>query len=69
MSRPRDEDCPEIYGPASRLKGAAVSDQSGGPGWWLASDGKWYPPQPDSLTSETSVMPLDKAPGKESFAR
>jgi hypothetical protein len=23
-----------------------VSDQSQGPGWWLASDGKWYPPQP-----------------------
>jgi hypothetical protein len=21
-----------------------VSDQSGGPGWWVASDGKWYPP-------------------------
>lgn len=21
-----------------------MSDQSGGPGWWLASDGKWYPP-------------------------
>ena len=24
-----------------------MSDQSGGPGWWLASDGRWYPPQPD----------------------
>lgn len=23
-----------------------MSDQSGGPGWWLASDGRWYPPQP-----------------------
>jgi hypothetical protein len=22
-----------------------VSDVQGGPGWWLASDGKWYPPQ------------------------
>ena len=22
-----------------------MSDQSPGPGWWLASDGKWYPPQ------------------------
>ena len=22
-----------------------MSDQSQGPGWWLASDGKWYPPQ------------------------
>lgn len=23
-----------------------MSDVSQGPGWWLASDGKWYPPQP-----------------------
>jgi hypothetical protein len=22
-----------------------MSDQSQGPGWWIASDGKWYPPQ------------------------
>jgi hypothetical protein len=22
-----------------------VSDQPLGPGWWKASDGKWYPPQ------------------------
>ncbi|HEY7947479.1 MAG TPA: hypothetical protein VID75_07380 [Acidimicrobiales bacterium] len=21
-----------------------MSDMSGGPGWWIASDGKWYPP-------------------------
>lgn len=25
--------------------------QSPPPGWWLASDGRWYPPQPP--TSET----------------
>src|SRR5688572_30220277 len=24
----------------------SVSDASQGPGWWMASDGKWYPPQP-----------------------
>lgn len=23
-----------------------MSDASQGPGWWQASDGKWYPPQP-----------------------
>lgn len=23
-----------------------MSDTAQGPGWWLASDGKWYPPQP-----------------------
>jgi hypothetical protein len=22
-----------------------MSEQSGGPGWWIASDGKWYPPE------------------------
>jgi hypothetical protein len=22
-----------------------MSDTSQGPGWWLASDGKWYPPE------------------------
>jgi uncharacterized membrane protein HdeD (DUF308 family) len=22
-----------------------MSDVSQGPGWWLASDGKWYPPE------------------------
>lgn len=25
-----------------------MSDTSQGPGWWLASDGKWYPPQPQA---------------------
>jgi uncharacterized RDD family membrane protein YckC len=25
-------------------KGGAVSDVSQGPGWWLASDARWYPP-------------------------
>lgn len=29
-----------------------MSDQSPGPGWWLASDGKWYPP---AATPELSV--------------
>jgi hypothetical protein len=23
-----------------------MGDTSQGPGWWVASDGKWYPPQP-----------------------
>lgn len=23
-----------------------MSDRSQGPGWWLASDGRWYPPPP-----------------------
>lgn len=28
-----------------------MSDQSHGPGWWQASDGKWYPPQPAQGTT------------------
>ena len=26
-----------------------MADQSGGEGWWLASDGKWYPPQSSAV--------------------
>jgi Domain of unknown function (DUF4234)/Protein of unknown function (DUF2510) len=26
-------------------RGDTVSDTSQGPGWWIASDGKWYPPE------------------------
>ena len=22
-----------------------MSDKPEGPGWWIASDGKWYPPE------------------------
>ncbi|MGO9406896.1 MAG: hypothetical protein ACLP41_06360 [Acidimicrobiales bacterium] len=24
----------------------SLADTSEGPGWWLASDDKWYPPEP-----------------------
>ena len=26
-----------------------MSDTQQGPGWWMASDGKWYPPQGEQL--------------------
>ena len=35
-----------------------MSDTSQGPGWWVASDGKWYPPQeetPASASDQTHV--------------
>lgn len=44
-----------------------MSDSSQGPAWWLASDGKWYPPEakpgvplppPPSNTSSASPLPL-----------
>jgi hypothetical protein len=34
-----------------------VSDLSQGPGWWLASDGKWYPPQPPVNTPTGDPSP------------
>ena len=27
------------------MEGIGMSEQSGGPGWWVASDGKWYAPE------------------------
>lgn len=34
-----------------------MSDVSQGPGWWLASDGKWYPPH----TAPQATLPPDAA--------
>ena len=45
--------------------GVPMSDTSQGPGWWLASDGKWYPPQPQEATPAEvvqSVQPSQTAP-------
>jgi hypothetical protein len=39
-----------------------VSDQSQGPGWWLASDGKWYPPEAAAGATPTQPqIPADPA--------
>jgi hypothetical protein len=34
-----------------------MSDTSEGPGWWLASDGKWYPPE-SSLPPPPPAAPM-----------
>jgi hypothetical protein len=36
-----------------------MSDESQGPGWWLASDGKWYPPElaPGAAPPQPSYTP------------
>ena len=37
-----------------------MSDVSQGPDWWIASDGKWYPPQPEMpevAASAASALP------------
>ncbi len=39
-----------------------MSDTSAGPGWWLASDGRWYPPYPQPLQPLPSPA-LPTAPG------
>ncbi len=31
-----------------------MSDKSEGPGWWIASDGKWYPPELHPSVRDTS---------------
>ncbi len=51
-----------------------MSDTSQGPGWWLASDGKWYPPEtwtgpalptavPPGSPLPASGIPMGQAPG------
>ena len=41
-----------------------MSDQSQGPGWWQASDGKWYPPEqaPAQPTVPPPTQPVGTAP-------
>ena len=35
-----------------------MSDKSEGPGWWIASDGKWYPPElHPSVREEPTTTP------------
>ena len=47
----------------ARERAGVVSDASQGPGWWLASDGKWYPPQPPAPRRRaTEPAPAEPAP-------
>ena len=44
-----------------------MSDKSEGPGWWIASDGKWYPPElhpsvREESTTAPSMQGLDGVP-------
>jgi uncharacterized RDD family membrane protein YckC len=39
-----------------------MSDTSQGPGWWQASDGKWYPPD-----TASSPVPAGGAPGASAY--
>jgi hypothetical protein len=39
-----------------------MSDVSNGPGWWQASDGKWYPPEEKPSYEAASPPPSSAAP-------
>ena len=38
-----------------------MSDQSQGPGWWYASDGKWYPPEQAAGATPSAAEPAPTA--------
>lgn len=40
-----------------------MSDTSQGPGWWQASDGKWYPPEQAPGAAPTGAAPGGPPPG------
>src|SRR3954468_8335462 len=39
-----------------------MSEQSQGPGWWKASDGKWYPPEQAPAAPPPSTAPIAAPP-------
>ncbi|MHB1582152.1 MAG: hypothetical protein ACYC0E_00180 [Acidimicrobiales bacterium] len=47
-----------------------MSDVSQGPGWWLASDGRWYPPEthPQYRAAATTVAEPGAATGSDPAA-
>jgi uncharacterized RDD family membrane protein YckC len=45
-----------------------MSDQSQGEGWWLASDGKWYPPQPEAAETPPEAAETPAPPAAEATA-
>ena len=49
--------------------GHGMSDTSQGPGWWLASDGKWYPPELWTGPPNTGPGRSDGAAGANRLAR
>ncbi len=39
-----------------------MSDKPQGPGWWLASDGTWHPPELHPSMREDTAVPVDTVP-------
>jgi uncharacterized RDD family membrane protein YckC len=55
---------------ALQSAGGTLSDVSQGPGWWQASDAKWYPPQlHPSARQQTAPPPTDDSLSQEPIAR
>jgi uncharacterized RDD family membrane protein YckC len=46
-----------------------MADVSQGPGWWIASDGKWYPPHLHPSVSELPPPPTSYAPAQPQAAQ
>jgi hypothetical protein len=44
-----------------------MSDQQQGPGWWLASDGRWYPPESHPAAPLATPPSPPQKSGVESF--
>jgi hypothetical protein len=42
-----------------------MADQSGGEGWWIASDGKWYPPELHPDYQAPTAAPVQAPPAVE----
>jgi len=42
----------------------AMSDTQAGPGWWLASDGKWYPPEQHASATAPPPPPTVAPPSR-----
>jgi hypothetical protein len=69
----RDQDC---FQPTPG-RGDKMSDVSQGPGWWLASDSKWYPPEtapplpppPPPTTNASDATPPQQSPADTSTSQ
>lgn len=44
-----------------------MSDASQGEGWWIASDGKWYPPESHPDTQQAAPPPSYEPPSEPSY--
>ena len=67
VQAPPPDDALATPGGQDATVSAPVADDPGaspGPGWWMASDGNWYPPEGDDATTESpsAVPPEPTAP-------